>query len=224
PFAPRWGGHFLSFIKGLTLSLRSSSQPVRDMADRPGTGAPVVKKKELAKLLGISRQTLDQWVERWSDFPVLERGRNGREWQFDPDAVIAFLRAKREEERERKEARDELLAQLVLPLGGDEEAPTVGLSIGDQLKAAQLSRLHREEAEKLGRLVDRGEVEAVLSEVLPEMQRASREAMRRACQDMRFPEEHVLRIDAAIVEAQRRVVRELQVKLGATEIEAYLHE
>ena len=210
------------FSNGLTLSLHSSPA-VRDVADRAGMSAPVVKKKELAKLLKISRQTLDLWIERWDQFPVLERGTNGREWQFDPAAVTDFLRARREEERQRKEARDEALAQLSLPLDDDEAMPGLsGLSAADRLRMAQLAKLQREEAERLGKLVRRDEIEAALVEGLPELLRAVRDAARGKCIEFRMPDEETRRLDGAICAAWTARVRELQVRLGKSELEAYI--
>lgn len=63
----------------------------------------ILNKRELAHRLGISVPTLDQLLLRNPDFPVLTRGGNGRQWQFDGDAVAAFTEAKRlaaEAERE----------------------------------------------------------------------------------------------------------------------------
>ena len=98
------------------MSLTSSPETDRDA---------LVTKKELARLLRISRQTLDLWIERYGDeFPVLERGTNGREWQFDADLVIEFLRAKQAENAARQANRDALLDQLTLPIATpDTQAP-----------------------------------------------------------------------------------------------------
>ncbi len=73
-------------------------------------------KTQLAHRLGISKSTLSSWILRYgADFPVQERGTNGRDYVFDFEEVFDFLRAKREEESKRKRARDEQLAQLRLP-------------------------------------------------------------------------------------------------------------
>ncbi len=78
--------------------------------DRPNaspTGGASVNKKELAAIVDCSLSTLSAWIDRFGEaFPVIDRGTNGREWRFDPTAVLGFLKAQRDaEEREAARAR-----------------------------------------------------------------------------------------------------------------------
>jgi phage terminase Nu1 subunit (DNA packaging protein) len=74
-----------------------------------------VNLEEMARKLGISRPTMREMITRYPDFPVLREGTNGVPWQFDPEAVIAFVQARRAEEEAGKAERSELLAQISLP-------------------------------------------------------------------------------------------------------------
>lgn len=65
----------------------------------------IVNKRELAHRLGISAPTLDQLLLRNPEFPVLTRGGNGKQWQFDAEAAEAFMASKRQAAEEAREAR-----------------------------------------------------------------------------------------------------------------------
>ena len=91
----------------------------------PLGAAPVlVNKAEVAGILGISLPTLAAWIARYSDFPVYERGANGREWRFDAAAVRAWELSRREAEARDEAARRDLLAQFALPLTDPGDAAT----------------------------------------------------------------------------------------------------
>ncbi len=52
--------------------------------------AHLVNKAELADVLGISLPTLSNWVK--GGLPVVSRGGNGRPWEFDLTACVAWVR------------------------------------------------------------------------------------------------------------------------------------
>lgn len=111
--------------------------------------------EEMAGRLGVSLPTMRSLIKRYSDFPVVQPGRNGVPWQFDPMAVTDYIAAKRREEAEAKQQRDELLAQVSLPLEETippEERPT---NAADRLKLAQAMRAEDELAKQRGFLVAR---------------------------------------------------------------------
>ena len=161
------------------MSLTSSPETDRDA---------LVTKKELARLLRISRQTLDLWIERYGDeFPVLERGTNGREWQFDADLVIEFLRAKQAENAARQANRDALLDQLTLPIATpDTQAP--GLSLDDRIKATRLADMQMLQAERAKRLVRAEPTLDLFITIFADLQRALVQNVDRLAREHAWPE------------------------------------
>ena len=188
--------------------MSSSSSPER-----------VVNKRELAKLLRTTVVSLGNWIEKWPDLPVLERGTNGREWQFEASAVVEFLRAKQEEGRAAKAERDEALSQLVLPLAltGDAEKPLAG-SIKEQREALLFRIAQRQEAEKLGRLVAADDVRDALTTAFGTMNRVLTGAVKAIGQDHSLPPGVLRVIQARIATAQREAVREIAKQLAGTEL------
>lgn len=67
----------------------------------------LVGKKRLACVLRMDRTTIDAWVARYPDFPVVTRGGEGNiAWQFDVEAVRDFMATKRaEQDQERATQR-----------------------------------------------------------------------------------------------------------------------
>ena len=114
---------------------------------------PLVNKRELASILDISLPTLDSLIDRHGDaFPIVQRGSNGVAWQFDPEAVTAFLRAYQAREEAELAARAEALDQFRLP--GLEPAPTpAGAKPKDILDTLRAQRLQHDMAKQAGHLV-----------------------------------------------------------------------
>ena len=113
----------------------------------------VVNKRELSSLLKCSLPTLDSLLDRHGDaFPVVQRGSNGIAWQFDPEAVTAFLRAEQDREEAELAARAEALDQYRLP--GLEPQPTPsGAKPKDILDTLRAQRLQHDMAKQAGHLV-----------------------------------------------------------------------
>jgi len=70
------------------MKVAGSCNPVKQvLAD----GREIADKKGLCERLGWSRPTLDRRLRADRNFPVLQCGKPGIEWQFDVAAVIAYL-------------------------------------------------------------------------------------------------------------------------------------
>jgi hypothetical protein len=180
------------------------------LSSENGSGAALlVNMRELALRLGVSRQTLPTWLDRWPDFPVEELGTNGREYRFDLTAVLQFLRLKKDEEAASTAARDQALAQLVLPFAPTEDdAPPPGLSLKDQLDAIKLRKATREESEAAGRLVEASEISDKLGTCFQQLHRAMHTAIRQAAHDHNLPDAVRRSLDTNLADAQRAFVRD----------------
>ncbi|NKE48442.1 terminase small subunit [Roseomonas frigidaquae] len=129
----------------------------------------LLNKSELAAKLGVSLSTLSTWLERWPDFPAVRRGANGTEWQFNADAVAAFLRGKRDARAAADAAAYAESAPLLVGAFEDEAAPT---SASERLKLAQVRILEDRLARERGFYVVKADMVAVLAEALPVIQRS----------------------------------------------------
>ncbi len=78
--------------------------------------ATLMNKGELARHLGCSLPTLAAKIARHPDFPVRQRGTKGREWQFDPDDVAAFLQRMEEAATQARAQRRRELDAMRSPL------------------------------------------------------------------------------------------------------------
>lgn len=209
-FAPRRFSDFVHIYQGFALSLSLPSDE----------GGALVNKRELARLLRTSVVTIGNWIERYGDeFPIRERGTNGREYAFDTAAVVAFLRRRQEEERRRQENRDEQLAQIVLPLNLPQEPQQQksGVSVKEQLEALRLSAERRKEAVALGQLVKADEVTDALSRAFAALNRQLHAAVRSVGREFNLPEHVIRALDARFAETQRNFVREASAYLAPDE-------
>lgn len=77
--------------------------------------APVLLNKwQLAEALGVSANTVDRW--RMEGMPVVSAGSNGRAYQFDPAACIAWREARERRREEEAQKAEDLVRQLRLQL------------------------------------------------------------------------------------------------------------
>ena len=75
---------------------------------------PIVSKQQLAISLGTTGATLDRWMARHPDFPIVRVGQGGAHvvaWQFDVDAVRSFMASKRAEAQRTRERREAMIQQ-----------------------------------------------------------------------------------------------------------------
>ncbi len=187
-----------------------SEPPAHDQAE---FGAVRVNKAELASILKCSLPTLDKMLRQHGDaFPVIRRGTNGVEWQFDPAAVVAFLTELDQARIAAGQARDDLMRQYTLP-GVSAEEETPGLTAGDRLKLAQLRKIEREEQISAGFLIETAKVRSIVSAVLINLRRDLTTGIRIPCRDANLPETVIRSIEARFADAQRNAVATLRKQL-----------
>ena len=148
----------------------------------------LVNKRELARVIQCSLPTVDRLIERHGErFPIVARGTLGREWQFDAQAVVDFLREVDREQEAAGAARDAELQQFVLPLGAVEEE-TKGLKPTDLLALAKVREAQRREAREVGFLVETAEVRQALGSAFARLAVRLRSELRQAAQDHNLPD------------------------------------
>lgn len=96
-------------------------------------GERIVNRSEMARILEVSEPTLDRMMDR--GLPVLQRGGNGKPYQFDVEAVIAWARDDAEREEAARSAREADINQLAMDLNGGATAEIEGVSPGLSGKA-----------------------------------------------------------------------------------------
>jgi len=174
----------------------------------------LINRDQMARQLGCSLPTLDAMIKRWADFPVVERGDRGRPWKFDAEAVILFLQEKREEEERNQLEKNELLAQLTLPV--DAPAPNYGnVDVKDLINAAKLRKLEREEAIEKRFLVRTHEVRDALEKALRRYGQAQDSAVDRVARAHNLPHAVKRALAAEFAEARTAFVRDAQEFLAA---------
>jgi hypothetical protein len=147
-----------------------SLQDVRDIAGRsPATPCNL---QEMASLLRTSVVTMRNWMRRYGDeFPILERGNNGRPWQLDPVAVKLFIQRKWAEEGQAEAARTAELEQLRMPGLDDTDPVPAGMKPSDLYAMEKVRQMRRREAIENGHLVPTTEVRMQL---MPQIARLGR--------------------------------------------------
>ena len=179
-----------------------------------------VNKQRLADWLGVSLPTLSKWLLKYgAEFPVVERGSNGRDYAFDPAAVSAFLRAKQEEQAATKAATraaiDEQLAQLRLPFDlPGVEPPPKATSPKDELIAWELRKRQRLEAEAAGQLVPAAAVRAAIAAMLGRISRDTHAFIRQLGREQGWPDALTRSIEKRLADQQRATVAALRADLG----------
>ena len=173
----------------------------------PGT----LNKAELAEVIGCSLPTIDKLLRRHADFPVVKRGGNGSQYEFDPAAVTAFLTGIEEARIRAGAERDDLMQQYVLP--GTDLPEDRGLTPSAQLTLAKLRILQRDEQKEAGFLIETSRVRATLTQTFATLTSATDAAIRQVCRDNHIPEPTIRAIEARVNEAKRRAVAELAALL-----------
>jgi phage terminase Nu1 subunit (DNA packaging protein) len=112
-----------------------------------------VNLEEMADKLRTSLPTLRRMMRRYQDFPVVAEGSNGVPWQLDPEAVITFVQTKRDEETAARDQRDDLLAQVSLPIEELQPEGERTLTPAERLKLGQAMRVEDDVAKQRGFLV-----------------------------------------------------------------------
>ncbi|MBW4089910.1 MAG: terminase small subunit [Proteobacteria bacterium] len=175
-----------------------------------------VNKAELAHILRVSLPTLTRWILKYGpDFPVLERGTNGRDYAFDASAVSAFLRAQQEAQAASREEKDEQLAQLRLSIDiPGVEAPPKATSPKEELDAWRLRRIQREEAVAAGALVPAASVRDAFRTVFARLSRDGQAFIRQVGREQRWPDPYIREMERRWGEQQRASVAGLASLFG----------
>jgi hypothetical protein len=177
-----------------------------------------VNKQELAAWLGVHLTTLAQWMLKYgADFPVIERGTNGRDYRFDAQAVSDFLRAKQEEQAASKAQRDERLAQLRLPFDlPGVEPPPKATSTKEELLAWELRKRQRQEAEAAGLLVPAAPALEAFSTAFARISRDTRAFVRQLGIEQHWPVAYIRAVEKRLVENQAASVAAVRELLGTS--------
>ena len=177
-----------------------------------------LNKKEMAKRIGVSLPTLTSWIERWDDFPIIERGTNGARYRFNAHDVLLYISEKQAEERAKTAERDERLTSIQLEMAelfpeeerGSEESHS---DIKKELDAWKLRGLKRKEAELSGRLLIASEVRDSLMDVLSRLGSETRSFWKRSCIRNGIPAAVVDRLLEDYADVQRALVNGLSDSL-----------
>ncbi|MBV1823362.1 DNA packaging protein [Komagataeibacter oboediens] len=180
---------------------------------------PTVNKRELANRLRISLPTLTSWLDRWTDFPVVERGRNGVSWTFYLDEVLAFLTARREEEAAKEADRDAELMKLQLTLWPEPVAQPVSprIPVKEQLDLARLQDLQMKQAERAGKLVNAEEVQDLFTSVFGRLGRDINVFIRQLGREQSWPDVMIRQAESKLADMQRTAVQKLLKDMKADE-------
>ena len=152
----------------------------------------------MARNLGISEPTLKDLIRKNDDFPILERGRTGQSWRFDPKAVARFLKKKQKAEAGAKSTREARLGQQEMVL-----TPKTGGALDDQLKTYKIRDLERIDAKENGRLAVAEEVSAALASTFRRLAQMQDTGIERVGRMLNLPD--------AVMRALRREMADIQV-------------
>ncbi len=184
----------------------------------PVEGRQLVNKRELAfRVLSCSLPTLDKMLERYPDFPVVTRGGNGVEWEFDPVEALAFVRRQREDAARATVAQQEFFAQFSLPI--DDVAPegAAELAPAQRLAMAKARQAEQQLARETGFLVETAAVRQALQIGLAALGRSLQQMPRMLCGEFNLPDEVERAMQRRISDAQRQLVASVQTVLGRLE-------
>lgn len=173
-----------------------------------------VNLEEMADKLRISLPTLRKMLRKYDDFPVVSEGRNGVAWQLDPAAVIDFVQRKREAEAASEAERDDLLAQISLPIEDLLPPEERTLSAADRLKTAQAMLKEDEVARQRGHLVLKTDMRARLTEAWVPLTQFLQALPGQVGRRHNLPDAVVRDMRRAIETQQRELHRRLQDLLG----------
>jgi len=165
-----------------------------------------VNKRELAVCLGVSLPTVSAWIDRYPDFPIVERGTNGREWRFDVEAVRGFMRRREEEEERAETARAEQIRQVSLPTTDPGDIAGNDVLTLDQIRAI---RATDELRRSRGFLVSVPELRQAMTAAIARWSAAELSVLQQAGRDLALPEPVVRALQDRFADARRQFVRSL---------------
>jgi phage terminase Nu1 subunit (DNA packaging protein) len=171
-----------------------------------------VNKGELAAILNVTPATVTAWLKRYPRFPVLGRGMQGREWRFDPAAVVAFVAAMREAERATEAERAAGVAQLGLALTDPGDASAVG---GFSLAEVKTARLADQVRAERSFLVEVSAMAEALADALAMWDRRVAELLEAAGHDLNIPADGLAVMAKSMADGRRQFTAEAAAALGA---------
>lgn len=180
----------------------------------------LVNKAELADILGVSMPSLNDWLRKDPNFPVVSRGSNGVEWQFEPGAVIEYRAQVAEAEAAEARKRQEAMEQFRLPLLADASsggAAPGALTPQQELAMSRKRQLDIEMAKAARFLVLASEVRQDLNPTLVEAGHYLQSVPERLGRKFGWPPDVVLELRQAMDECQREMVRKLRAWLEPAE-------
>ncbi|WP_020594128.1 DUF1441 family protein [Kiloniella laminariae] len=129
------------------------------------TAKLTLNKEQISRAFNVSKPTVDNWIE--NGMPFVSKGTNGKSYEFDLDACIAWKKGQDQKESREAAERDRMIGQTRLDLMGS-SFQDLDLSI-DPKQYKELLNLARERRlieEQMGRLVRVSDVESALMDVL----------------------------------------------------------
>ena len=186
------------------------------LSSEAATAVPALRlnKRELARALNVSLPTIAAWMDRYPDFPVLQEGTNGREYQFDPLAVRDFMAEKAAEEERAELEKAAAIAQLGLPLQDQSDTQSDVLKPRDRLDHVRAMSAEDKLRIERGFLVSVPAQRQAMTSAISRWNRALHAAVRQCGRDFNLPDAVVRALGERLSETQRQFVRELGAEAG----------
>lgn len=163
----------------------------------------VVTKLALCKALRWSRMKLERRLEADATFPVVSRGTQAGGWQFDLDAVTAYL--------EPEDEREELAEDISTPAGAVARSELTARQRRDLAQA----QLHEDKLRRMrGELVEAAAFRMALSETVARVSQALNKAPETLVRRLNLPGATEPVIRQEMDEIRRQLVVGLRELLG----------
>lgn len=179
-------------------------------------GRLTVNKRELAKLLKCSLPTLNELIDRYPDFPVVKRGSNGVEWEFDAQEVIDFLRMKEEAENRAAAERASLFKQFSLPIDAAAPEGAGDLSPSARRSLAEARLKERRLAIETGMLAEVPALRQNQTLVIGRLGRFFDNLPQQLAREFNLPEEVMRSMRKRLDDQRRGFVAEIDDLMGQT--------
>lgn len=172
-----------------------------------------ITREELAERLGCHPNTLITMVKKWRDFPIIERGSKGRPWLFPAKDAVAFVQARRAEVETLTTERHKMLADRGGAAGVDgsrsrEDENKRRISLDEEIKAAKLRQLQRDELKESGFLAPTHEVRGVLERAFRRFGHAMTSAIEQVARRYNLPDAVTRSIELEIGEMRTAFVQQ----------------
>lgn len=166
------------------------------------TTTAYANKDELARALDWSKPTLDSYLKDHPDAPIVRRGSNGVEWQFDVAEFMGFVARANVAEEAALAAKRAELDKWALPLGLD---PKNG-SARDVVSMLRANKL----AKEAGLLIPVSEMRQKCLPVLAKVGRFLDNLPAMLGRKFQLPEAVVRAMEKMLAEQREQLVRDIQ--------------